>query len=66
MLCGDAKRCNRNRLYRRLKITASDNPLQYDEKIMIASTYVVEISDSGGIADPNGDIHPKVTARTVR
>ena len=47
-----------------LKITASDNPLQYDEEDnVIASTNVVEISDSGGIADPNGDIQTlKVTA----
>ena len=47
-----------------LKITASDNPLQYDEEDnVIASTNVVEISDSGGIADPNGDIQSlKVSA----
>ena len=47
-----------------LKITASDNPLQYDEEgNEIASTNIVEISDSGGITDLNGDIQTlKVTA----
>ena len=47
-----------------LKFAASDNPLQYSEAgEVIPSTNVVELSDSGGIGDANGDIDSvKVTA----
>ena len=47
-----------------LKFTASTNTLQYSEAgEVIPSTNVVELSDSGGIGDANGDIDSvKVTA----
>ena len=40
-----------------LRITASDNPLQYTEEgEELPSTNIVEISDSGEMSDSNGDI----------